>query len=219
MKEKRLIIFARYPTPGRAKTRLIPALGADGAAILYRRLTEETLGHARESAREGGVLLEVHYRGGNRRLMGEWLGEDLLYRRQRGRDLGSRMDNSFASAFGRGVEAAIIIGTDCPDLNARVMTDAWGALGMNDLVLGPAKDGGYYLIGLRRRIPELFIDMPWSSESLLARTLETAARLGLNVAQLATLSDVDNPEDLELLPAPTTEEIRVRAEGSLDASE
>lgn len=196
MRDGRLIVFARYPRPGKAKTRLIPALGPVGAARLSRRLTIETIARARAFAAGDAVLVEVHYRGGNRRLMSAWLGSDLVYRRQAGGDLGARMDRAFAGAFGAGAAAVMIIGTDCPGLTAVVLRRAWNALAGKDLVLGPARDGGYYLIGLHRPVPELFAEMPWSTGQLLARTLATAEDLGLRVAQLETLADVDRPEDL-----------------------
>ena len=96
------------------------------------------------------------------------------------------------------MNAVVLIGTDCPDLNAQLIAEAFQALGEHDLVLGPAIDGGYYLIGLRRLIPELFTGIPWSTSAVLRQTLRIAQKLELAVAQLPLLSDVDRPEDLPI---------------------
>ncbi len=192
-----LILFTRYPRAGAVKTRLIPALGAEGAAHLHRRLVTHALAQAQRLARIRSTTLEVHYTGGAKIKMAAWLGRDLVYRSQGEGDLGARMDRAFATAFRNGTEVAIIMGSDCPDLTAEVLIRAFDMLVQNDLVLGPAGDGGYYLIGLSRRVPELFADIPWGSDAVLDLTLRHASQLGLAHAMLATLDDVDRPEDLE----------------------
>jgi rSAM/selenodomain-associated transferase 1 len=192
-----LILFTRYPRAGAVKTRLIPALGAEGATLLHRRLVAHALDQAQRLARIRSTTLEIHHTGGARTKVAAWLGRDLVYRSQGEGDLGARMDRAFATAFRTGTEAAIIMGSDCPDLTAEVLIRAFDMLVQNDLVLGPAGDGGYYLIGLSRRVPELFADIPWGSDAVLDFTLRHALQLGLAHAMLATLDDVDRPEDLE----------------------
>ncbi|MBD2014675.1 TIGR04282 family arsenosugar biosynthesis glycosyltransferase [Microcoleus sp. FACHB-53] len=193
-----LIIFTRYPEPGNTKTRLIPVLGAEGAATLQRQMTEHKLAEVNQLLTFYPLSVEVHFAGGNEQLMQEWLGSSLVYRRQSEGDIGDRMASAFQLSFAAGMTAGVLIGSDCPDLNAPLMAEAFQLLRQHDLVLGPALDGGYYLIGLRRLIPELFTGIPWSTAEVLQQTITIAKRLGLAVAKLPLLSDVDRPEDLSV---------------------
>jgi rSAM/selenodomain-associated transferase 1 len=195
-----LIIFARYPTPGQVKTRLIPRLGAVGAAHLYRQMAEQTLHHALSLAAQRPLGIGVWYTGGEAAALAAWLGPQVAYHRQHGGDLGQRLQAAFAGAFAQGHRAVVAIGTDCPDLNTALLAEAFDQLQHHSLVLGPARDGGYYLIGLREPQPRLFEGIPWSSATVLATTVERADQLGLMPAYLATLSDVDRPEDLDQWP-------------------
>ncbi len=191
-----LIIFTRYPEPGKTKTRLIPALGAEGAATLQRQMTEHTLAQVKELQAKRLVSVEVYFVGGNQQLMQSWLGTSVIYRQQGDGDLGRRMAIAFQTALEAGKQRVVVIGTDCPDLKAQLMVKAFHALEQHDLVLGPAQDGGYYLIGLCRLIPELFTGISWSTAEVLQQTMSIAQRLELAVAYLPRLSDVDRPEDL-----------------------
>ena len=193
---ERLIIFTRYPEPGRTKTRLIPVLGATGAAELHRRMTEQALATARQLAALQVVALEVRYSGGDAALMQQWLGANLLLRAQSDGDLGGRMREAFHEAFQQGCERVVIIGTDCPGITSATLAAAFAALCHNDLALGPASDGGYYLIGLRRLIPQLFDGILWGTDGVLRHTLQIAAALDLRCSLLEQLDDVDRPEDL-----------------------
>jgi rSAM/selenodomain-associated transferase 1 len=130
--------------------------------------------------------------------MSAWLGDDLVFRRQVDGDLGARMEAAFAHAFAAGARAVVIMGTDCPQLGSDRLAEAFAALAEAELVLGPALDGGYYLIGLTRPVPELFRGVPWGTAEVCARTLDLASPLALKVAMLGPLADVDRPEDLEL---------------------
>lgn len=197
MKQQRLIIFTRYPEPGRTKTRLIPVLGAEGAAQLQQRMTEHTLAQA-SGWRDRFSSVEVYFTGGNEALMQQWLGTDVTYRHQGEGELGQRMQMAFAQSFAAEVARVVIIGTDCPDVSATLLTEAFAALSHSNLVLGPAADGGYYLIGLNRPIPELFTGIPWGTDQVLATTQEIAQRLGLGVFLLPVLNDVDRREDLPI---------------------
>lgn len=195
---ERLIIFTRYPDPGKAKTRLIPALGPDGAADLHRQMAEHTLAQARSLATSRPVQLEVQFPVGAPERMQTWLGSDIPYRRQQGDDLGDRMAHAFETAFQAGNTSVIIIGTDCPDLDAMLLQKAFQELQQHDLVLGPAVDGGYYLIGLRQPVPELFGGIAWSTDAVLRQTLASADRLALKSSLLPMLADVDYPDDLAI---------------------
>ena len=195
-RSRRLIVFTRYPETGRAKSRLIPALGPEGAAKLQRVMTEHTLNWARELAARAAVSVEVHFDGGEKRRMRNWLGPDLTYRRQAAGDLGARMAEAFQIAFDAGVRQAVIVGTDCPAITTSLAHGAFEALDENDLVLGPALDGGYYLIGLQRPMPTLFAGVPWGTAQVLHQTLQTTREVGLSCQLLEPLSDIDRPEDL-----------------------
>lgn len=196
--KQHLIIFTRYPEPGKTKTRLIPALGTEGAANLQRQMTEYTLSQVKQLQKTSAISFEVRYAGGDLQLMQDWLGYDLVYRPQGEGDLGSRMTQSFLNAFESGAEKVITIGTDCPDANAQILTQAFEKLQQCDLVLGPAVDGGYYLIGLQRPVPELFISIDWGTSQVFQQTINIAQTLNLLVADLPFLADIDRPEDLPI---------------------
>ncbi len=191
-----LIIFTRYPEPGKTKTRLIPSLGAHGAAGLHRRMTEHTLTRARQLQRYRPVSIEVRYEGGNKHLVEKWLGPDTPSRPQVSGDFGERLARAFHEAFQAGMDRVVLVGTDIPGITARILLEAFEKLSSTDIVLGPARDGGYYLIGLRRPFPQLFFDMAWGTEKVLERTKQVAHDLGLSVVLLEILEDLDRPEDL-----------------------
>jgi uncharacterized protein len=192
----RLILFARYPVPGRAKTRLIPALGAEGAAALHRRLVLRTLRAASQACRAVRADLEVRFDGGTARAMSHWLGDGARFRPQGAGDLGERMAGALEESFHAGSRATVIIGSDCPGLSPDVIAAAFTRLAESPVVLGPATDGGYYLIGLGRPMPELFRGIPWGTERVLADTLAVLQRRGCEPALLDPLEDIDRPEDL-----------------------
>jgi uncharacterized protein len=196
----RLILFTRYPTPGTAKTRLIPALGAEGAAALQRQMTEHTSRQVRKLLALRSLSIEIHFTG-DKAAIQTWLGTDWDYQPQTEGDLGDRLIHAFRSAFDQGMERVVVIGTDCPGLDAYGIEQAFQALEQQDLVLGDALDGGYYLIGLRRLHPDLFISINWSTNVVRAQTVAIAERLGLSIAHLPLLADVDYPEDLPVWEA------------------
>lgn len=195
----RLIVFSRYPEAGKVKTRLIPSLGAEGAARLHRRMAELALAKAQKLMGHRPLSLEVRYEGGDERRMDEWLGLDIECRPQGEGDLGQRMARAFSDAFREGAVRVVIIGTDCPGLSTEIVEQAFEVLAQNDLVLGPSRDGGYYLIGLARLIPQLFVDIPWGTGRVLRKTKNVAQRLGCRFSLLEPLADVDRPKDLKIL--------------------
>jgi hypothetical protein len=192
----RLIIFTRYPEPGRSKTRLIPALGREGAADLQRRMAEHTVLWAKRLAQAGDVSLEIRFEGGTEAEMRNWLGPEIRFSAQGAGDIGERMELSFSEAFRDGMERVMIAGTDIPGLNEASAERALAALRSRDVVLGPARDGGYYLIALKRPAPGLFRGIPWGTDRALQRTQDAAAELHLSTLLLEPLQDVDRPEDL-----------------------
>lgn len=196
---EKLIIFTRFPQAGTTKTRLIPALGAAGAADLQRRLSERTVRRGRELATSRGAALELCYDGGDGGLIAAWLGKDLATAPQGEGDLGERMNRAFARARQDGFQLVVLVGADCPALSVEILQSAFTALADHDLVLGPAADGGYYLVGLARPAPELFKNQPWGDRTLLAATLVSADKVGLTRKLLEELTDIDRPEDLQHL--------------------
>ena len=195
----RLIIFSRYPEPGRVQTRFLTELAPETAARVHRFLTEHTVGTAREAGSAFELELELRSCGADTEAFHRWLGDGLHVRDQGSGDLGERMFESIDQACRDGVQAVLVIGSDCPGLTARHLEQAQAALSDCDLVIGPALDGGYYLIGMGRPIRELFFDMPWGEDEVLATTLRRAEELSLRVKQLDPLGDIDRPEDLALL--------------------
>lgn len=194
-----LLLIARYPVPGQAKTRLIPGLGPDGAARLHRRLVEHAAGAARAAAADGGARVTVCVTGATRRDFRAWLGCDLAYVAQPAGDLGVRLRQALASAFRGRAQRAVIAGTDVPGLSAAILNRALAGLRGHDVVLGPATDGGYYLIGMTRERPELFAGIDWGTQRVCDQTRAAIARQGLSVAELPTLGDVDRPGDADAL--------------------
>jgi uncharacterized protein len=195
LKTNCLIIFTRYPEPGKTKTRLIPALGEEKAAQLHRRMAEHTILQARSLS----CAIEVWYVGGSEELIQDWLGRDLCYRKQPAGDLGDRMCGAFRSAFEQGYQSVMIVGTDCPELTTDFMAQGFASLRNQVVTIGPAIDGGYYLIGLQRLVPELFQKINWSTAMVFAETLAIADKLQLPTYLLPSLHDIDLPDDLQYL--------------------
>ncbi len=200
MLENCLIIFTRYPEVGMTKTRLIPILGATGATALHRLMVEKTLEKMRLVTKNLPGQIRVYFTGGDAQLMADWLGNDLIYYQQSGVDLGERMNRAFIREFTAGFSKIVLIGTDCPDLHREIIQAAFEHLANHDLVLGPAVDGGYYLIGLNAPRPDLFQNITWSSAAVYSQTRAIARRENLLVFDLPTLRDIDEPADLAWLP-------------------
>ena len=189
----RIAVFAKAPVAGEVKTRLVPLLGAQGAARLHAGLVERALTTAVEAAPS---LLEL------------WCAPDAAspyfvrcakrfgceLRVQSGADLGERMSH----AFGRSAPL-VLIGSDCPPLTAAHLRDAWSALDAHDAAIAPAQDGGYVLIALARPQPALFQAMVWGGRDVMAETRRRMAKAGLKCKELETLWDVDRPEDYRRL--------------------
>jgi rSAM/selenodomain-associated transferase 1 len=196
--KEKLIIFTRYPKARETKTRLIPVLGEKGAADLHRRMTMRIAEEARILQKIHPVSLEICYHGGTRSLMRQWLGPDYEYKPQVDGDLGDRMFSAFEEAFSSGMARVVLVGTDLPGLCCRIIESALHKLLSRDLVLGPATDGGYYLIGFNGRPNRtLFSGIPWGTPTVLEDTLRIAETHGLSMELLEPLKDVDRPEDLE----------------------
>jgi rSAM/selenodomain-associated transferase 1 len=190
-----LVVFCKLPVPGRVKTRLAASVGDEEAAAIYRAMAEACLEEMR--ALEPGTRCRIAFDPpGAEAAMRAWLGRETALAPQRGADLGARMLHAFREAFAGGSRRVVVIGTDCPDLRSEHVREAMRHLETKDAVLGPSEDGGYYLIGLRRPHGCLFEHMPWSTGEVLQRTRETLRGTGLTWAELETLRDVDDENDL-----------------------
>jgi rSAM/selenodomain-associated transferase 1 len=193
-----VIVFAKAPRPGQAKTRLIPALGEQGAAQLAERLLQLTLEHALGAA-IGPVELCVTPDRHHRAFVAASSRLALSITEQGDGDLGQRMARALERSLAT-QPRALLIGTDAPGLDAAYLRDAARALDHADAVFGPAADGGYALVGLKHPAPALFAAMRWSHARVMADTRKRIIDLGLRHVELAVLHDVDEPADLVHLP-------------------
>lgn len=186
-----VLLFAKAPRAGLVKTRLARDVGEERALALYRSVG------ARVAARVGAAYpITVWFEPQEaENEMRAWLG-NREFRRQPTGDLGLRMQRAFATHLDRGDRPVIAIGADAPGVDATVVAEAVRALETADVVLGPAVDGGYYLLGVARSIPDLFREIPWGTATVLARTLDRCQALGVSTALLATLRDLDTAADL-----------------------
>lgn len=194
----RILIFAKAPVPGEVKTRLIPALGADRAAALAARLLQHAVRQAL-SAAIGPVELCAAPSKAHPLWKQLGLPESLEWSEQGEGDLGERLARGSRRVLERG-ERVLLIGGDCPELEAPQLQRAAAALGGHDAVLIPSADGGYVLLGLTRFAAAPFEAIPWSSERVTALTLERLGGLGWRTALLPGLADVDVAADLQRLP-------------------
>lgn len=206
---KGLIIFAREPVPGMVKTRLARDLGDQAAAELYAAMLEDVLENA--AGLEGvRTMAFCATDGGPAPAL---LAPHIASFVQSGTTLGDRMAAAFESAFKSGIEACCIIGSDSPNLPAEFIIQAFVHLEHDkvDAVFGPAEDGGYYLLGLRRSWPGLFRNIPWSTATVLETSLKQAEALGLRTTCLPTWYDLDELKDLlRLLDSPGASAPRTR---------
>lgn len=180
-------LFARFPIPGSAKTRLIPRVGAEGAAAIHRRLVERTIA----TTAAAGLPLVVRTTGAPASRFEDWLGDVELAEQGDG-DLGERL--------ARVPAPAILLGGDIPDLTPAHLRAAAEALHHDPVAIGPASDGGYYLLAYRVPVPFLFDDMPWGTDAVYTETARRLEACGVGYRVLAPLHDCDRPEDLDRWP-------------------
>jgi len=186
-----LIIFVRHPEAGKVKTRLAATLGNAAALFIYKKLLQHTL-EITESIDTDKVVFYA----------GDIVEDDMWQRpkyiklQQADGDLGHRMNAAFETVLAMGYNKVCIIGSDCCELTTEIIADAFHSLEKNDIAIGPADDGGYYLLGMKQLHSSLFQNKSWSTNLVLADTLQTIQQLGLTVQRLPQLSDVDEAEDV-----------------------
>ncbi len=193
MARDRLLVFLKAPRPGFVKTRLAAQLGPAAALAAYRTLVA-TLLHRLADLPAAELRFTPDDAAAE---ISGWLRPGWTAAPQGEGDLGQRLSAAFDAAFASGAERVVIIGSDCPDVSLCDLEFAGSALHHHDVVLGPATDGGYWLIGLRRRAPELFTAMPWSTDRVFAETRARCQRLNLRLQILRELTDIDEPADWE----------------------
>lgn len=198
-----LIIFAKAPIAGQVKTRLCPPLTTDEAATLQGSFILDTLERSRAAIQKFRLPMTRYLACAPSsthvffQIMAERHGVQLL--EQTGESLGERMQAAFIALFAKGFTQVLIVGTDVPSLPLAHYQQAIEMLRTHELVLGPAEDGGYYLVGLTRPAPELFRDISWSTDQVLAQTRERAQQAGLRTSWLPVWRDVDTIDDLRAL--------------------
>ncbi|MEO0896346.1 MAG: TIGR04282 family arsenosugar biosynthesis glycosyltransferase [Bacteroidota bacterium] len=187
-----LLIFVKHPEAGKSKTRLAATLGHDKALDIYRRL----LAYTRDISAQVDADKAVFY--GNQ-MPKKDLWSDINYPRyqQEGEGLGERMEHAFKWGFEQGYKRIVIIGSDNARLTASHLQEGFDSLGEKDFVIGPAKDGGYYLLGMKELFADVFSNKEWSTATVFSDTKEDIVKVGKSLAELETLSDVDVEADLK----------------------
>lgn len=185
----RVALFTRFPEAGKAKTRLIPAIGAERAALLHRTLSERTLAAVQES----GLPWDIRATGASIEDFQAWLGTRLIVDQGTG-GLGDRLARAGPPY------PTIFIGSDAPDLTSEHLRTAAEALRHANAVIGPAEDGGYWLLGLKRAVDRVFDGVDWGTERVFSQTMARLAAGGLDPVILPELADCDRPEDLARWP-------------------
>ncbi len=192
MIRKALVVFARTPVAGKVKTRLAATVGSARALSVYRQLMHIT----RNAVANLNCEKFLFYTDGVPET-GSWPGFTLV--EQAGSDLGERMFDAFDKLVRYGIDNTVIIGTDCPGIDKSIIEMAFDHLSEADLVIGPATDGGYYLIAAKKLHKDLFENIPWSSASVFQETLRRAQKLSLRYVLLPLLPDIDEEKDLVYL--------------------
>jgi uncharacterized protein len=190
-----VVLFVKAPVPGRCKTRLVPPLSPEDAAALYRAFSRDTFASLRALHRPLWIAYEPHATHPTP----AWLARGIPFFKQRGANLGDKLVHAFRTLFARGFRRVTVLGTDSPTLPARRVAGAFGRLRRHEAVIGPARDGGYYLIALSRPRPALFRGIPWSTDRVTAETRKILARDKISAAFLPAHYDVDSPADLQRL--------------------
>ncbi|MEQ8472650.1 MAG: TIGR04282 family arsenosugar biosynthesis glycosyltransferase [Marinoscillum sp.] len=191
-KKNLLIVFVKNLIPGHVKTRLAKDIGIDGALDVYKYLIEHTFEVTKDLPYSKAVFYSEYVE-----IEDIWDTEEYKLFVQKGPDLGDRMLNAFKHAFDKKYEKAVIVGTDCWELSEEVITEAFDKLNENDVVIGPATDGGYYLIGMNKLYPGLFHDKKYSHDNVLKDVLTEIGQMDAEFHLLPELSDIDTLQDLK----------------------
>lgn len=187
-----LLIFVKNAVEGKVKTRLAATLGNNVALKVYRQLLEHTKKCTQLLSADKMIFYSDYLEDDD-----SWNNDVYHKEVQRGNNLGERMENAFEYAFAQGNDQVAIIGSDCFEISSEIIENAFAQLEHCEVVLGPALDGGYYLLGTKSLYRELFCDISWSTDQVLKQTIKCCTKLGLKITTLKELSDIDNEADLK----------------------
>lgn len=190
MSKNRIIVFVKNVVPGKVKTRLARTIGNEEALKVYMHLLDIT----KKEVLKLAVEREVWY-AWNLEENDIWDKKEFNKKVQITGDLGEKMNDAFKKSFEEGTDKVIVIGSDCPTLTSTIIEEAFKRLDESDVVVGPSKDGGYYLIGMNSFHPEVLADITWSTEKVMSQTEQKAKDYDLSLARLETLNDIDNQTD------------------------
>ncbi|MDY6933922.1 MAG: TIGR04282 family arsenosugar biosynthesis glycosyltransferase [Spirochaetota bacterium] len=193
-KDEALILFVKSPIMGKVKTRLQPEMSMEDSLSLYSAMLKDLI--VSLNVLSSIEIFIFYWPHDGLKEIENLLGIFLKYIPQEGKDLGERMHRAFLWAFSKGFSRAVIIGSDIPTLKPSNITDAFRSLNHSDVVLGPSIDGGYYLIGLKKPYPEIFRDIPWSTDVVLKNTLHKVDKMSLTASQLSPKRDIDTFSDV-----------------------
>ncbi len=193
-----ILLFIKAPVRGQVKSRLAAVIGDETALELYKNFILDIIDSVKKT---GYPFRACYYPPDAGAEVSSWLAGQYHIMPQQGGDLGERMENAFIRCFSEGFERAILIGSDLPDLTPAVLQEAMASLAENDVVIGPASDGGYYLIGFHKHtlMPRMFQGIPWSTETVFQETMAILQNSALSVHQAPKWNDVDTLEDLRAL--------------------
>ncbi len=190
-----LIVFVRFPAPGKVKSRLAEGLGEEQAASFYRACAEKTFRECEKV--DGAPEKYIFYSdAADEQAVREWVGPMFHFAYQKGENLGERLANALCTVFAAGVKKVVVMASDVPDLDAGILDEALKSLSTYNIVIGPASDVVYYLLGMKKMHEEMFKGIAWSTEEVLGQTLKAAGELGLRVKRLPILRDIDTDADL-----------------------
>lgn len=197
--DKAIIIFVRHPELGKVKTRLAASVGNEKALLIYKLLIAHTYKLVKDLPFDVYVYYTVEIIEQD-----VWNSKNIIKKRQKGNDLGEKMQNAFSEVFFESHSKVVIIGSDCYELTTQIINEAFDATGNDKVVIGPAKDGGYYLLGLYKHLPEIFKDISWSTAKVLEQTTNILQRLQYPYQMMPMLNDIDEEKDLN-------EELKMKA--------
>ncbi len=190
-----VIVFGRYPEIGKVKTRLAKEIGEEPALKFYKFSAENTFAECKKIKSENILLYLFFSEVKDKASVAKWTGNDFTYFSQSGSNLGERMYNAFLEIFSKGIKKAVIIGTDIPEINSEIIKQSCELLNYTDSVIGPAADGGYYLLGMKNPHKFLFENINWSTGSVFSETKFRIMKNKLSFFVLKELGDIDTKED------------------------
>ena len=196
-KDTAIIVFTKFPVEGKVKTRLAKNMGNKFAVSFYRVCAEHTFKELEKVKETGSELFLFCSEENEIEQVMKWVGKDFNYYSQQGSDLGLKMYNAFDTVFKLGHKKVIIIGTDAPDVSMKIVQSAISVLDNYSVVIGPANDGGYYLLGFKSKLIDLFSGIEWSTNSVFDNTIKKLSNYKMNYFILDELTDIDTLEDLQ----------------------